>query len=156
MHPGLEPGSFLAHGTGSELCAHELRLASDGLRSAALWRRVISLLLVQHSTGTLDQMPAAQSRKGGRKNVQPLRGSEHLRERNCSLCPSPVGTDFRRSLMPIPSFHDENVKIRGLRFSSELTHHQGDLTAMVSGMVRDMLQQMDQFDLGLANRNHSF
>ncbi len=47
-------------------------------------------------------------------------------------------------------------EVRGQRLGIKLSHHQCDLTPMVSGMVRQMLHQVRQTDLCRAKRKHFF
>jgi len=44
----------------------------------------------------------------------------------------------------------------GERLGIKLAHHEGDLTSMVNGMVRQMLHQVRQAELRGAKRKHSF
>ncbi len=45
------------------------------------------------------------------------------------------------------AFHQKHMEIRGRRLGAKLPHHQGDLTPVVSGMVRHMLHQVRQTGL---------
>ena len=52
-------------------------------------------------------------------------------------------------------FQQKIVEIGGLRLGVELAHHQGDLAAMVGGMVGEMLHELAEFDLRFAEWNQS-
>ena len=52
------------------------------------------------------------------------------------------------------AFQQKHMEVRGQRLGAKLPHHQCDLTPMVGGMVRQMLHQVRQTDLGCAQRQH--
>lgn len=54
------------------------------------------------------------------------------------------------------TFREKHVKVSGWRLGAKLPHHQRDLAAMVSGMVRQMLHQVRQSKLCRAKGKHPF
>ena len=52
------------------------------------------------------------------------------------------------------AFQQKYVEIGGQRFGIELPHHHGDLTAMIRGVVDQMLHQVRQTELCCAKREH--
>ena len=54
------------------------------------------------------------------------------------------------------AFQQKYVEIGGQRFGVELPHHHGDLTAMIRGVVDQMLHQVRQTELCCAKREHFF
>jgi hypothetical protein len=56
----------------------------------------------------------------------------------------------------LAAFHQKHMEVRGQRLGVKLSHHQCDLTSMVSGMVRQMLHEVRQSDLCRAKGKHFF
>src|SRR6516225_3397232 len=52
------------------------------------------------------------------------------------------------------AFQQKYVEIGGQKFGIELPHHHGDLTAMIRGVVDQMLHQVRQTELCCAKREH--
>src|SRR5579863_3797618 len=65
-----------------------------------------------------------------------------------------IWTSRRRVNGGNTAFHQKYMEIGGHRRSAKLAQHQGDLTAMIRGMVGQMLHQPCQVDLRRAKRNH--
>src|SRR5215472_8022796 len=63
-----------------------------------------------------------------------------------SSCPSTSAAKRRNAELCTvdAAFRQKHVEVRGHRFRIELSHHQRDLTSVVSGMVREMLHQVPQ------------
>jgi hypothetical protein len=74
----------------------------------------------------------------------------------CGLPTIRTMTALMNSRCLIGTLRQKYMKVRGGRLRAQLPDHQCDLTSMISGMVRQMLHQVRQSNLGCPKRKYLF